>query len=291
MAVQSMLPSFFLLVTLSATLAAPGRLLANEDTCQCGIENVSPRIINGRTSEPYTFPWVVFIEEKRPEDTSSCTGSIISSQFILTAAHCVPDDNDARYMKVYTYQGCDRPDAMYTAAHYSVRKIHRHPDFNWQMGNGFDVAILELDQPIALGASKEVMPICLTRNAQSLTNHVVAGWGLTNSDYWKMESSCLLEADLELVSNYECRRAWPNAEMSRVLCGGGRVNVCQGDSGGPLMGRANGLVFQAGTMSHGRQDCGILTRTPSVFERTSYHIDWIKKVTASDPVCVKQVTV
>ena len=62
-----------------------------------------------------------------------------------------------------------------------------------------------------------------------------------------------------------------------VMCAGGDTGVCQGDSGGPLMSRANGLVYQAGITSFTREDCGIVTKSPSGFEKVVPHLDWIRR--------------
>ena len=53
----------------------------------CGLENigVDKRIFGGREAHPHQFPWLVAVFE----NDWSCTGSLISDEYVLTAAHCV----------------------------------------------------------------------------------------------------------------------------------------------------------------------------------------------------------
>lgn len=49
----------------------------------------SARIFEGDEPYPGEFPWVVFIRITKTETWSKCTGGILESHWILTAAHCV----------------------------------------------------------------------------------------------------------------------------------------------------------------------------------------------------------
>ena len=57
------------------------------ETETCGVRvNRNPllRIIGGRESEPNSWPWQVYITDGR----YACGASLISKQWLVTAAHC-----------------------------------------------------------------------------------------------------------------------------------------------------------------------------------------------------------
>ena len=59
---------------------------------QCGKRpSVNSRVIGGANASPNSWPWqVVILTNGQP----GCGGSIISPDYIVTAAHCVVDGND-----------------------------------------------------------------------------------------------------------------------------------------------------------------------------------------------------
>lgn len=54
-------------------------------TCTCGVKTVD-RIVGGQPALPYEWPWQVGLATA---GSLFCGGSLISNQYVLTAAHCV----------------------------------------------------------------------------------------------------------------------------------------------------------------------------------------------------------
>ncbi|CAB4059914.1 unnamed protein product [Lepeophtheirus salmonis] len=82
----------------------------------CGIENVatSDRIINGIEASPNQFPWAVFIKIHIGHQIGTCTGSVISKNFILTAAHCLQGVSKAEiYAGTHDYSLESEPHRQY----------------------------------------------------------------------------------------------------------------------------------------------------------------------------------
>lgn len=275
-------------------------------SCECGIENVSPRMINSAKSPDGMFPWLVYIEtetvvhDDNDDDdetfvSSSCTGSIISDRHILTAAHCLHDGQKASDVYVWLFQGCGKKRKTGLNKPLKVSRVFKHPRYNPKDEGAAtdDLAIFELKSPLKF--NKTFMPVCLSQygftTTRSIDNLIASGWGKTNPGFFSFgrlkDSDCLQHADLDLISDRDCRMYWgSNVDISKTICAGGTTNICDGDSGGPLMSRKDGRLYQVGVTSFGREDCGFRTGTPSGFERVSAHIDWIKKVTGKR-VCFK----
>lgn len=257
--------------------------------CNCGLENTATRIINGTRSSGH-FPWVVKVTKSSSRSQSYCTGSLISNSFVLTAAHCVPSNNNASAMRVFLNQDCNDDLSMASDGEgqsaesnesgLEVMRVIRNRRYVYGWFGGSDIALLELRIPLP---PDQVMPICLT-DTKLFDNFLVAGWGKVNNGTSGVKSNkCLHEADLEVVSNKRCWHTFPLANFNFVLCAGGDKGICNGDSGGPLMTRKFGRIFQAGVTSFTSNGC--LSNRPSAFERIAPHVKWILR-NSRNTVCV-----
>jgi len=59
----------------------------------CGVANppsIDSRIVGGSVTVPNEFPWQAFLIAYLPSGGANyCGGSLISNQWVLTAAHCL----------------------------------------------------------------------------------------------------------------------------------------------------------------------------------------------------------
>ena len=88
-----------------------------------------------------------------------------------------------------------------------VSKIKTHPRYNHENAD-YDFAILFLSSPLTF--SSTIAAVCLPASTQSLYTGQVAtvtGWGLTSSG--GSPASTLQEAEVEVISNEECRNHYP----------------------------------------------------------------------------------
>jgi V8-like Glu-specific endopeptidase len=110
----------------------------------------------------------------------SCAGVLINENTILTAAHCV-SQTPAKDMKaiigVHTILGKLNP-----LNYYSIKSIHRHPDFENCCKN--DLAVIKLSKSVLYGP--KINSVCLPfspylsiEDDRELINRtgVIIGWG------------------------------------------------------------------------------------------------------------------
>lgn len=232
------------------------------------------RIVGGINATKVQFPYYAQVETavRVNESTigfANCGGSVISPTHILTAAHCV---EGALAMEIllgfYTIE-----DASEVQSH-TVKTIHAHKGFNATV-RGNDIAIIELAKPINF--TENIKPIQLSCNyARADTKTLVAGTGLTN-DVTKETSHSLLWTNLTTMSNQQCEMLFGRIETSSICAvGKPKHGACLGDSGTALIKEENGTQIQIGILSWGVIDlCEF--GFPTVFERISGYVDWIKQ--------------
>ena len=135
--------------------------------------------MGGNNAKVNAFPWQVAILQSWSSDPF-CGGAIIGPKTILTAAHCI-DDNEGGMYDVQVVVGVTnlRNTAAKWNGTYYVESIVLHP--NWQSLNmNNDYAIIKLKSAITF--SENVNAVCLPKNNQELYENIdliISGWGET----------------------------------------------------------------------------------------------------------------
>lgn len=269
-----------------------------------------PYIIGGIESAPNSWPWMVAIFRRK---RFLCGGTIINSEHILTAAHCVArgDGTTVPSEQLMVMIGNHNLALANTTinSHLSNNENHllipvqlviKHPSYtNVYMQN--DIALLKLsltlnlDSPNSTSIANEMnfsanytnnfnlQPICLPttqmdRNNFDGWNSTIIGWG--HQSEGGSISKTLREVQIPIISNEQCAKAYDDKRIrNEQICAhynGGR-DSCQGDSGGPLIihNQNNGRVYQLGIVSWGR-GCA-RSKYPGVYTRVSKYVHWIIK--------------
>ncbi|XP_063705120.1 trypsin-4-like [Culicoides brevitarsis] len=223
------------------------------------------RIVGGFQTAIQTFPYQVSLMRS---GTHICGGSIISSKWVLTAAHCT-NGYTANYFAVRVGSS----NKMIGGAIVGIKTIIQHENFN-RFTIDFDYALLELEH--TLPRTKKIQSIALPKQGANLPDNVkllVSGWGDTRSN---TESKVILRAATVLHINHDiCNGAYAEfgGITDQMICAGylaqGGRDSCQGDSGGPLAG--NGTLY--GVVSWG-YDCAS-PGYPGVYAKVSAIRTWI----------------
>lgn len=267
-----------LLAVLAANPAAAQRTFYCESTEGRG----QTRIVGGQEARIDQWPWQVLVVGTAPNGGQlTCGGSIIAPRWILTAAHCLVDDDRTSYtehgLKYAVVYGEDRP-----LGHQGIAADRLIPHEAYDpVTFANDIALIRLTENIPgrrhIQLSSEKTDRVFARAGLCAT---ITGWGTKAEGAGGSET--LQRADLPIVTTQACEDAYPRQVTSRNICAGydqGEVDSCRGDSGGPLIvrhGDSNRHV-QVGVVSWGK-GCG-RPGSPGVYTRVSKYIGWIQSHT------------
>ncbi|XP_039442594.1 brachyurin-like [Culex pipiens pallens] len=234
------------------------------------------RIVNGQEATPGQFPYQVFLEHQLIEYPSSCGGSIINSNNVLTAAHCVWRALSGTAIVGVHNNKINEP----TQQRIPYAKVFYHADYSEYYTRN-DIAIVRLSGHITFNAN--VQPVRLpaqgdNRQFAGLTG-TVSGFGALCNDC--DTSNVLRYTTNPMISNAECLASFSKPELIQdqniCMSNAGQRGHCYGDSGGPVVVNDSGSALQVGVVSFVHGD-GCNAGFPSVSARVTYYLNWVLHV-------------
>jgi secreted trypsin-like serine protease len=240
-------------------------------------------IIGGRNAEPNEFPYQVGFRDKGALlGFTFCGGSIISDEWLLSAAHCFYERSEDQMQKTEVVIGSTtlfQSNGVLEGLSATV-----HPQYHPNTSQHVDLALIKVNggglivkndtwftQAIKLNDNKA--------NTKSGSKATVSGYG-TAFEALPLPNLFMKTTDIELQSDDVCKQVYEGEFNDNDLCAGdptGKTGACFGDSGGPLVvGEGNNRI-QVGVVSRGLKCTG--ADTPKIYANVFSMLPWIREVT------------
>ncbi|XP_029927433.1 prothrombin [Myripristis murdjan] len=228
------------------------------------------RIVGGDDAEEGSAPWQVMLYKRSPQELL-CGASLISEQWVLTAAHCIlypPWNKNFSSSDILVRLGKHNRAKFErgTEKIVAIDDIIVHPKYNWRENLNRDIALLHLRRPIEF--TDRIHPICLPSKKVAKTLMLeghkgrVSGWG-NLAETWNPANrnlpAVLQQIHLPIVEQDTCRASTAIRITDNMFCAGykpedaERGDACEGDSGGPFVMKYpdDGRWYQIGIVSWG----------------------------------------
>merc|ERR1711893_156420 len=239
----------------------------------------SPLVVGGQdVSPPGKYPWQGSLQRVRSR-SHTCGVSVISSQHVTSAAHCVGAGITGLYVVLGLHDRTTKQQGQ--PENIGITSINVHPGWRRDGSRGFpnDVAVIKLAYPYD-PTNRFISPISLAPNDgrdYAGDDCVISGWGRLFG--FGPLPNVLQEAKVDVLTQSDCIEYWGTTRIND-----GHVCImdsttedkgaCNGDSGGPLACRVGGVWNLVGITSWVRSGC--VTSYPSVYARVSYYNSWIR---------------
>ncbi|XP_053683636.1 phenoloxidase-activating factor 3-like [Sabethes cyaneus] len=256
---------------------------------ECGIPKIWAQelITNAQDTAPGDWPWHAAIFRRKGHSTDYvCGGTVISEEFIVTAAHCVMNAANGFQLapnRIFVRLGIHdlhviNPEFI---QQHEVGKIFKFANFTRFVD---DIALLKLSTIIRF--TDYVQPACVNLEPNITGEYgTVVGWGLTENDE---TSPILKKADIPVIDPVAClktdRVLFGRTLDDGLFCAGytNGTGVCNGDSGGGLFfRRANswflgGIVSFSQIRSDGYKNCYM--KGYGAFTKVHHYVPWISEI-------------
>ena len=172
-------------------------------------QNRSGRIIGGQESKPHGFPYQValLLFIKGTKDVALCGGSLITTNRVITAAHCI--DSVVGLETIFGAHYLSRREKSQVKQQVLTKGLIAHEKYNKRdLSN--DIAMVNLPTPVILS---DVIQLVYLPEGEMLMKDLAGematavGWGRFSSA--QVSSKVLRYADVTIITNAACRKRFP----------------------------------------------------------------------------------
>ena len=228
------------------------------------------RIVGGESVEIEEAPHQVSLQYY---GFGFCGGTIISDEWILTAAHCAV--YKVEYVNIRA--GTNRMTSggsIHPAKEFIIHEKYTTNIYGIPLN---DVALIKLSTPLKVDTTRNPIKLFdMNEKAVAGSASIITGWGSVHEGGSVTE--ILNKVSVPVVTKKACSKAYssfggvPSGQICAAYPEGGK-DACQGDSGGPLTigGRLAGIV----SWGNGCARRGY----PGVYTEVATYRDWIQEKT------------
>ncbi|CAG4988537.1 unnamed protein product [Colias eurytheme] len=232
------------------------------------------RIVGGEDTAIERYPSLVQVEHFIPfygAWTQTCAGNILSSRWILSAAHCFPIQNSTDYARIRAGSSFRE----YGGSVHYIDIIRNHPNYTNPAPHDADISVIRVSTPFEYSPS--IRPGVIAKQGYILPDNspvTIAGWG---APYFHSRPSFRLKnAILQSMPREVCAYLYQPYNMTitgNMFCvndwNWGVRSACHEDAGGAFYNR--NVIVGVASYTQSCED----TNFPTISTSVGAFSDWI----------------
>jgi secreted trypsin-like serine protease len=252
-------------------------------------QDSSPKITGGNLvspDDPIARATVALVEKDRQNPQRwfvICSGTLVSRNLVITAAHCIDDEKNITIQFLGLGQERDK-------THQGTGIKHADYGKPYNETFSFDLALVRLNQP----APSSMVPVPIAKKGEFQINDsvILAGYGVTSvlaSPESDNNKGFLYQAQSKIVdvfssSDRDVREDLENWGLITYSSPDTKAGGCIGDSGGPMFIKKSGQLKVIGASAGGDNRCN----STGKYTNLEFYWDWLiqhgyKDHTAASP--------